>query len=260
MKLQETELSLVPIEGRPSYAPSNAPHNAAAKLPALPVLKLLLSAPLADVRELGQLPGSGDTPFKPKDAANSPVTQLARTTEQLVPMIDSFRRPKDGAAHWWQRFTGQALERELTFWHACTQLEATAQRGQHLLPQLRNFADSMERERQQALAEAAWLAQVTAVGQQALQPRFEVYRQSPAFADQPDYWPRFARRLDNLNALHSSALLSAEQIKLAQSQANAVQDRFSEVLTVLLPLWRQRAGFELFSKQLASFSLKESSL
>jgi len=55
-------------------------------------------------------------------------------------------------------------------------------------------------------------------------------------------------------------LLSAEQIKLAQSQANAVQDRFSEVLTVLLPLWRQRAGSELFSKQLASLNIKESSL
>jgi len=161
MKPQETKLSLVPIEGRPSHAPPNA----VAELPALPVLKLLLSAPLADVRKQGHIPGSGDTPFKQKNAANSPVTQLTRTSEQLVPMIDSFRRPKDGAAHWWQRFTGQTLERELTFWHACTQLEATAQRGLSLLPQLRNFADGMERERQQALAEAAWLAQVTAIGQ-----------------------------------------------------------------------------------------------
>ncbi len=251
--MRADDLTLVPLEA----TARNAPQARAATLLPVPPLKLLLSAPLGDLRELGHIPGASDEPFKPERAADSPVTQLARTTERLLPMIDSFRRPKEGMAHWWQRFTGLALERELTFWHACTQLEGTAKRGQDLLPQVRDLALRLANEREHALSQAEWLAQVVKVAQQALLPQFERHRQAASFADQPDYWPRFARRVDNLSALHNAALLSAEQIKLAQAQANAVQDRFSEVLTVLLPLWRQRVGFELFSKQFASFSIEE---
>ncbi len=236
--LQVPDFGLVPQDDRRSDV-----------LPPLPSLQALLQAPLHDVRQLGHIPGSSDAAFSRAQVTDSPVRQLAAVTERLVPMIDSFRRPKDGLAHWWQRFTGLALERELSYWHACTQLESAAANGKRLALQVQGVGQSLANERKRAMDEAQWLAQVVHVGQLALQPQFQSQRSAAAFADQRDYWARFARRIDNLNALHNASLLGAEQVKLAQAQADAVQDRFAEVLTVLLPLWRQRIGFELFSKQ-----------
>lgn len=236
--LHVPDFSLVPQDDRRSDV-----------LPPLPSLQALLQAPLPDVRLLGHIPGASDAAFNRAELTDSPVRKLAETTERLVPMIDSFRRPKDGLAHWWQRFTGLALERELTYWHACTQLENSAAAGKRLALQVQGVAQALAEERQRATQEAQWLGQVVHIGQLVLQPQFQAQRSAAVFADQSDYWVRFARRIDNLNALHNASLLSAEQLKLAQAQANAVQDRFAEVLTVLLPLWRQRIGFELFSKQ-----------
>jgi hypothetical protein len=73
-------------------------------------------------------------------------------------------------------------------------------------------------------------------------------RVKPCFAAQPDYWARFGRRIDNLNALQHALVLSTQQFKLADAHAQAVLDRHAEIVTVLVPLWRQRMGFELFSR------------
>jgi hypothetical protein len=248
-------LTLLSLE-RSARSSETRPRRSAPLSP-LPSLQSLLQKPLADLRELGRLVHAEDKPFDAKAAADTPVSNLARVTERLVPMIDSFRRPKGAATRWWQKFSGQALERDLNFWHACSRLEATVKSGQDLVPKVHEHAHHLQRERHAAKAQAQWLAQVVLVAQKALQPQYAEHRQAPAFAEENDYWPRFARRADNLNALHSALLLNAEQMKLAQAQARAVLDRFTEVMTVLMPLWRQQVGFELFAKQFSPPSNEE---
>ena len=50
---------------------------------------------------------------------------------------------------------------------------------------------------------------------------------------------RFIRKLANLRALHTSHLLSIEQLKLAVAQATDMLDRYDELVDVLLPIYRQ---------------------
>ena len=100
--------------------------------------------------------------------------------------------------------------------------------------------------------QAQWLGEVVTHGQTALGPKHATARAQACFAAQPDYWARFGRRVDNLNALQHALVLSTEQFKLADAHAQAVLDRHTEIVTVLVPLWRQRMGFELFSKSVAA--------
>jgi hypothetical protein len=238
------DFTLVPLER--SARPGETRPRRSAPLAPPPSLQSLLQNPLADLRELGRLAQAEDQPF-----------DAQAVTERLVPMIDSFRRPKGSVTRWRQKFTGLALERDLSFWHACSQLEASVRSGQDWVPRVHHYAHNLQLERHAVKAQAQWLAQVVQVAQQALQPQYAEHRRAPAFADENDYWPRFARRADNLNALHNAMLLNAEQMKLAQAQARAVLDRFSEVVTVLMPLWRQQLGFELFAKQFSPPSKEE---
>ena len=213
-------------------------------------LDRLLRAPLEDLREFGALPGRNEDPLQLMEGKKSPVAMLARLIEDMVPMIDSFRVAPGQRQRLWERFTGVAFEREITFFHACQQIEGTARRGQDLFRQVEQLRNSLMDEVNATLQHTKWLHGILTLGQLAVSPEFASQRQSAAFANQPDYWPRFARRLDNLNALQTSLQLSVEQFKLADLQAHAVLDRFSEVMTTLVPLWRQRMGFELFAKGL----------
>jgi hypothetical protein len=219
-------------------------------MPPTPSLEALLRAPLDDVRQLGQLPARDEDPMQLLKGAKSPVAQLARTVEELVPMIESFRTPNNMRRLLWQRFTGEALEREVTYLHACQQLEATATRAKALMGRVELLRHGLMAEVSVTRAHEAWLNEVVALGQAALSPAHALARDAAAFARVPDYWSRFSRRVDNLNALQTTLQLSVQQLLLADTQAQTVMDRYSEMVTVLLPLWRQRMGFELFSKSL----------
>ena len=50
---------------------------------------------------------------------------------------------------------------------------------------------------------------------------------------------RFERRLSNIMAMHAANLLMFEQIKLAEDVLTGLLDRFTDVETLLLPLWQR---------------------
>jgi hypothetical protein len=221
-------------------------------LPPLPSLEAILRAPLTDVRQFGELPARDEDPMQLMKGAKSPVALLARAVEELVPMIESFRAPSNSRRLLWQRFTGEALEREVTYVHACQQLEATASRAKALTSRVELLRHGLMAEVATTRAHEGWLNDVVGLGQAALGPEHAAAREASAFARVPDYWSRFSRRVDNLNALQTTLQLSVQQLLLADTQAQTVMDRYSEMVTVLLPLWRQRMGFELFSKSFDS--------
>jgi hypothetical protein len=49
----------------------------------------------------------------------------------------------------------------------------------------------------------------------------------------------------------NAAQLSRGQFKLTAAHLLAVADRFGEVRALLLPLWKQAMGFELFAQRVA---------
>jgi hypothetical protein len=164
-------------------------------------------------------------------------------------MIDSFRTPTTVHRYWWQRFTGEALEREITFWHACRHLEATASYSKQLAHKVRQLRVTLAEEQRCAHEYTQWLQQLLDIAHTVLSTANAKQRDAPQFKAVPEYWIRFSRRVENLNMLHTATLLSVAQFKLADTQAQSVLDRYAEIVTLLVPLWRQRMGFELFSRQ-----------
>lgn len=237
----DPQWSLVPIEER------DVPHWRA-PLPPVPTEAELLAAPIAQLRDLGALAGRDEDPMRLMQGKRSPMEQLSRLLQALVPMIDSFRNPSSRRQSWWRRFTGEALEREVTYLHACRQLESKARLANNLAQEVQGLRDGLRDEAQGVRRQAQWLGEVVANGQAVLGERHAAARAQACFAALPDYWARFGRRMDNLNALQHALVLSTEQFKLADAHAQAVLDRHTEIVTVLVPLWRQRMGFELFSK------------
>lgn len=241
----DPQWSLVPIEEK------DLPHWRR-PLPSVPTEADLLAAPMAQLRDLGALAERDEDPMRLLQGQRSPMEQLGRLLQELVPMIDSFRNPDSRRQSWWRRFTGEALEREVTYGHACQQLEGKARLANGLAQEVQGMRDGLHDEAQGVRRQAEWLAEVVANGQAVLGERHAAARAKPCFAAQPDYWARFGRRIDNLNALQHALVLSTEQLKLADAHAQAVLDRHTEIVTVLVPLWRQRMGFELFSKSVTA--------
>ncbi|MES2584879.1 MAG: hypothetical protein V4627_19295 [Pseudomonadota bacterium] len=237
--------SLVPIEAEQR----DVPHWRV-PLPPVPTEAQLLAAPMAQLRDLGALAARDEDPMRLMQGKRSPMEQLSRLLKELVPLIESFRNPVSRRQTWWRRFTGEAMEREVTYLQACQQLEGKARRANDLAVEVQGLRDGLRDEAQGVRRQAQWLGQVVANGQAVLGAPHAAARAQACFADQPDYWSRFARRVENLNALQHALVLSTEQFKLADAHAQAVLDRHSEIVTVLVPLWRQRMGFELFSKSM----------
>jgi hypothetical protein len=234
-------LSLMPTEAR------DAPHWAR-PLPPVPSQAELLAAPIAQLRDLGALPERDEDPMRVMQGQRSPLEQLSRLLQELVPMIESFRNPVSLRQIWWRRFTGEALEREATYLLACQQLEGKAREANRLALEVQGLREGLRQEAQGVRRQADWLGNLVGNGQAVLSAAHTEARVKPCFAAQPDYWARFGRRIDNLNALQHALVMSTQQFKLADAHAQAVLDRHAETVTVLVPLWRQRMGFELFSR------------
>jgi hypothetical protein len=210
-------------------------------------IALLLREPLLDIRAYGAQPERDNDPIQLLGGKSSPVGNLALVTKELVPMINSFRTPPTRTERWWKTFTGEELEREVTYFHACEAMEARAAAGVKWVERSVALVERLRAERAAIAQDAARLTLDIAAAQAVLGPEHQAARAAPPFDS--DYWARFSRRVDNLNALLSSLQLTHAQYGLADKQAQSTLDRFSEVIDVLLPLWRQRMGFELFSRQ-----------
>lgn len=234
-------LTLVPLEEREVL-------HWRRPLPPVPTEAQMLAAPIAQLRDLGAFGERDEDPMCLMQGKRSPVEQLSRLLQELVPMIESFRNPVSLRQSLWRRFTGEALEREVTYQHACQQLESKAGTAKILAMEVQGQRDDLRHEADGVRRQARWLGNVVANGQAVLGTTHAVARAKACFAEEPDYWARFGRRIDNLNALQHALVMSTQQFKLADAHAQAVLDRHTEIVTVLVPLWRQRTGFELFSR------------
>jgi hypothetical protein len=226
--------------------------NWSLSLPKIPTVVEMLAAPIAQLRDLGALEERNQDPMRLLKGKESPVLKLSRLLEDIVPMIESFRNPDSRRLHWWQRFTGENLEREVTYLHACEQLEVKARLANDLAIEVQGMRDTLRDEAQGVKFKAEWLSDLVERAQVVMSDINKAERSKACFVNQLDYWPRFTRRVDNLNAIKHSQLLNVEQLKLADLQAQAILDRHADIVTVLVPLWRQRMNFGIFSKNTAS--------
>lgn len=206
----------------------------------------LLSDPPQAVYRLGATDRTGESILRILDESGTATKNLREVNEQLIPLIALFKLP-GRAGKWWRKFTGEELEREVSFGYTCRQIESLAAMGVKVSSHLSQLHTSLEQEHC-----------VLGLDQQLLETDVQagniLLSTAPAalaFAQALDEESiqRFARKLTNVEAVLTALQLTRSQYLVAAQHAKEMVDRFDEIRTLLVPLWYQRVGFELFSKR-----------
>jgi hypothetical protein len=182
------------------------------------------------------------------DAASADAGELQQVSQQLVPLMQRVR-PKPAGPSWWRWFTGERLEQQILFDQLQRDLESLVESGERLQARLKRHAQALQDERVRLLADVRRLEVEAGALRLLLQPpRAEALRVAGLDGEDLD---RLSRRAANLDTLASAAQLSRGQYKVTIAHLLAVADRFVEVRALLLPLWKQAMGFELFARRVA---------
>jgi hypothetical protein len=131
---------------------------------------------------------------------------------------------------WLQRLTGADIETRLTFELAAKQVEAMLEALRTSSERARKLLASMEDECISLRDGQSGLAELIAFGERVA-GRDD--RRDPSLSD------RFGRRLSNLIAIHAANEMAIAQFGLAAAGLKALLDRYSDISTVVVPIWRQ---------------------
>lgn len=172
---------------------------------------------------------------------------MRQLNESLLPMVATLG---DGAGRngWWARFSGAALEREVKFAQVAESVESVAAECRQTAAAIRNQMLALRKEIALLDQDHAKMGVRIELGLLMLEspelaPRF-------AAAAGAELLDRFRRKLANVESLQVAQKLTRAQYELAISNGVAMLERFEEIMTLLLPLWYQRMGFEMFSRSL----------
>lgn len=136
------------------------------------------------------------------------------------------------------RFMGKDLEQELLYRHARKHLDEKIESTADLVAHLRAVLHQMSEIESSLEAESNHLRLCIDAGKAYLTENPQAgIPDSDLEYDRPR--ERFARKLTNLAALLASHEMSIQQIRLAKAQAIDMLDRYHEIITTLLPVWRQ---------------------
>lgn len=131
---------------------------------------------------------------------------------------------------WLQRLTGADIEARLTFELAAKQVEAVLEALRISADRARQLLGGIEDECVALRNGQSGLAELIAFGERVAQ---QDDRCDPSLSD------RFKRRLSNLIAIHSANEMAIAQFGLAAGGLKALLDRYTDIATVVVPLWRQ---------------------
>lgn len=175
------------------------------------------------------------------------TTDLLGINQRLVPLMAALQRDGKKAQHsWWRRFTGAQLEYDVHFDDMRTDIEDLAHAGKQDHDGLGRNIARMRVHYQLMATELRLLEEEIAAGH-LLASAAWAERRAAAGMDFDDL-ARLTRRASNLEAMATATQLTRAQFKLAIEHARTVSDRYREIQTLLLPIWRQSVGFDLFSR------------
>ena len=164
-----------------------------------------------------------------------------KITEILSMMADASPETISKPPTWLERLLGAAVEKQVRYRVARHNLERLLSEAEGCAQGVRDTVASIDR----------LIDSHTLEGQQLtifIQAGREFLSENPAVGAVPDGAlsfdrprERLARKLANLATLLASHELSVSQMKLSRAQAVDMLDRFSETVSVLVPVWRQHS-------------------
>ncbi|WP_428717596.1 hypothetical protein [Undibacterium curvum] len=210
----------------------------------------LLAQGTACIDVLGRRSGNeANDAFTLLEAASAHTGALLEVNMRLVPLMSALQR-QGSKYHWLRWFTGKALEQDVFIDKVRNEIDELAHKGQQsyvdMVLQIQNLAA------QQKLmhTEIALLEAEIAAAKLLASPAFAQQRALAGIHD--DELTRLIRRIDNLGAMATATQLTEAQFKVAIDHAKSVADRYREIRTLLLPIWKQSLGFDLFSRRVSN--------
>lgn len=185
-----------------------------------------------DETSLAALDHAAETrPFDIELLQTAPARDIRGQIEIVVNLLQKLdQRALLSKQNWFSRLTGADVEARLEFelsaqnvMIAVGHLKLAAANGRKLIVML-------SKAREDITAEQARFHQVINAGQALLVADPNAEKSIAA---------RFERRLANIMALHTANSLTLEQLRLAADIMASLLDRFTDVETVLLPLWQR---------------------
>lgn len=217
-------------------------------------IRALLADPARSIDALGSAARPGAETLKALDALSASARRLTDVNVALVPLIGRFRDPGPGRK-WWRWFVGESLERDVRFANICAEIEALAAVGTEERGTARDLVEGLRREAATMDTELAALEIDLQAARTILAPAGARLRKVLPVA--PDHWDRFARRAANLESIATALQLTRAQYDVAARHAETVVDRFEEIRLLLMPIWYQRMGFELFSDRVGADAMTD---
>ena len=182
------------------------------------------------------------------DAASADAASLQRVNQDLLPLMQRLTRKHKGPS-WLRWFSGESLEQEVLFEQVQHEIEALVEMGERTQMRLKTHAQTLEAERISMANEVQRLLTDAAAIRLLLGPAYVRARREAGLL--MDDLERLARRAANLDTLAAALELSRGQYDVTTTHLLAVADRFTEVRALLVPLWKQAMGFELFARRTA---------
>jgi hypothetical protein len=213
-----------------------------------PAIRRFFQNPEEALETLGAQTSTGRTTLTALDEISKSTKAITDFNHQLIPLIEKFRTP-NRRTHFWRRFTGSALEHEILFASMCAEVEAIAELAIHEVDALTKHIDRLEQEGLQIEHDLQTIESAIGVGQQVASDRYKPLRIAARCAE--DFVDRLMRRLANLEMMANSLKLSNAQFSVAAEHSRSVILRFKDIHTLLMPIWYQRMGFELFSRRIS---------
>ena len=182
------------------------------------------------------------------EALTEQTAELMDVNRQLVPLLAEFRRP-GGRGGWWRWFTGEQLEQDVFFHELRRRIETLAEVGQRAHPALRRQSARLRQFDELLATELSCLDDDLAAARHLLTPDGRQAARAAGLDDED--LARLGRRVANLESLATATQLTRAQYQLAAQHAREAADRFREIRTLLLPVWKQAVGFDLFARRVA---------
>ncbi len=211
--------------------------------------KELLSHGAAAADELGHRAGTDAADaLKLLEEISGSTSELLDVNLRLVPLMSAFQR-RGGKHKWLRWFTGEELEQDVFFDDVRDQIQALVDKGQQGKTAMERQVKVLSDQYRLMETEIALLESDIEAARLLASPAYAAQRQATGISEED--LARLLRRIGNLEAMATATQLTRAQFQVAIQHAKSVLDRYREIRTLLLPIWKQAVGFDLFSRRVS---------